>query len=118
MLAALPDELLQLLLAQLHAVAACRLSQINKALQQWILLHHEEMVHTWRLARAWLMLCEHAKVRVQHRRAVIRGRISVVWNHFTPICAAAPNRVRCCCTDGVAMATLAANSWMCHGHEA
>ena len=43
-----------------------------------------------RHARAWLMLCERAKVRVLHRRAGIRGRISVVWNHFTPVGAAAP----------------------------
>jgi hypothetical protein len=59
----------------------------------------------WRHARAWLMLCERAKVRVQHRRAVSRGRVSVVLSGATVftifticcleplysyICAAAP----------------------------
>ena len=48
MLFALPDELLQLILAKLDAAAACRLSQVDKAFQQWILFHHKEWVHEWR----------------------------------------------------------------------
>lgn len=100
MLSALPEELLVAELELLDAVAACRLSQVDKAFQQWICLHHEEWVHAWRHARAWLKLCERAQARVQHRWAIVRGR-SVVWNHFTPLLDAV-NRVRCCCTEGVA----------------
>ena len=81
-LVSLPDELLQVLSAELDAAAACRLSQVDKAMQQWILLHARERVYAWRHARAWLMLCERAKIRVQHRRAAGR-RGSVVWNHFS-----------------------------------
>lgn len=40
-------------------------------------------------------------VSVLHRRAGRRGRLSVVWNHFAPV-GAAVNRVRCCCTEGIA----------------
>ena len=99
MLTALPDELIQLILAKLDAATACRLSQVDKAMQQWVLFHHKEWVHAWRHARAWLVLCERAKARVSHRRAGIRGHLSVVWNHFTPVGPAAPRHVRCCCTD-------------------
>ena len=38
-LISLPDELLQVLLAELDAAAACRLSQVDKAMQQGIRLH-------------------------------------------------------------------------------
>ena len=55
MLSALPDELLLLLVAKLDAAAACRLSQVDRTMQRWILLHHEEWVYTWRHARAWLI---------------------------------------------------------------
>ena len=55
-------------------------------------------MYAWRHARALLILCERAKVRVLHRRA---GRGYVVWNHFAPV-GAAVNRVRCCCTEGIA----------------
>ena len=58
-------------------------------------------MYAWRHARALLILCERAKVRVLHRRAGRRGRVSVVWNHFAPV-GAAVNRVRCCCTEGIA----------------
>ena len=98
MLFSLPDELLQVLSAELDAAAACRLSQVDKAMQHWVRLHARDRVYAWRHARAWLMLCERAKVRVLHRRA---GRGSVVWNHFAPV-GAAVNRVRCCCTEGIA----------------
>ena len=70
-------------------------------MQQWTRLHARERVYTWRHARAWLILCERAKVRVLHRRAGRRGRLSVVWNHFAPV-GAVVNRVRCCCTEGIA----------------
>ena len=100
-LISLPDELLQVLSAELDAAAVCRLSQVDKAMQQWTRLHARERVYTWRHARAWLILCERAKVRVLHRRAGRRGRLSVVWNHFAPV-GAAVNRVRCCCTEGIA----------------
>ena len=100
---ALPDELLELLLAKLDAASCCRLSQADKTLQQWIHLHHKEWIHTWRHARAWLMLCDMAQARVQHRWASIRGRHSVVWNHFTSV-GGSLNRVyvRCCCNEGIA----------------
>ena len=103
MLSALPDELLHILLVELDAAAACRLSQADKAMQQWIRLHHKEWVLAWQHARAWLMLCDYAKAKVQHRWASIRGARSVVWNHFTP-CGGSLNRVyvRCCCTEGIA----------------
>ena len=103
MISALPDELLQLLLAKLDAAAACRLSQVDKTMQQWVLFHHAEWVLTWRHARVWLLLCDLARARVQHRWARIRGRRSVVWNHFTSV-GGTFNRVyvRCCCTEGVA----------------
>ena len=78
MLAALPDELLQLLLAKLDAASCCRLSQADKTMQPWILLHHKEWIHTWRHARAWLGLCDMAQARVQHRWASIRGRKELV----------------------------------------
>ena len=101
-LISLPDELLQVLLAELDAAAACRLSQVDKAMQHWVRLHARDGVYAWRhAALAWLMLCERAKVRVLHRRAGRRGRLSVVWNHFAPV-GAAVNRVRCCCTEGIA----------------
>ena len=58
-------------------------------------------MYAWRHARALLILCERAKVRVLHRRAGRRGRVSVVWNHFAPV-GAAVNTVRCCCTEGIA----------------
>ena len=107
MLSALPDELLHKLLVELDAAAACRLSQADKAMQQWVRLHHREWVLAWWHARAWLMLCDYAKARVQHRWASIRGRRSVVWNHFTSVSGSYPysfNRVymRCCCTKGIA----------------
>ena len=57
-------------------------------------------MYAWRHARALLILCERAKVRVLHRRAGRRGRVSVVSNHFAPV-GAAVNRVRCCCTEGI-----------------
>ena len=98
MLFSLPDELLQVLSAELDAAAACRLSQVDKAMQHWVRLHARDRVYAWRHARAWLMLCEGAKARVLHRRAGRRGRVSVVWNHFAPVGAA----VRCCCTEGIA----------------
>ena len=103
MLSALPDELLHILLVELDAAAACRLSQVDKALQQWIHLHHEEWVVAWRYAHAWLKLCERAQARVQHRWVSVRGRHSVVWNHFTSV-GGSLNRVyvRCCCTEGIA----------------
>ena len=41
-LISLPDELLQVLSAELDAAAACRLSQVDKAVQQWIRLHARE----------------------------------------------------------------------------
>ena len=84
-LISLPDELLQVLSAELDAAAACRLSQVDKAMQRCrVRLHARDRVYAWRHARAWLMLCERAKVRVLHRRAGRRGRgrASVVWNHF------------------------------------
>ena len=101
MLFSLPDELLQVLSAKLDAAAACRLSQVDKAMQHWILLHTRDRVFAWRHASAWLMLCERAKVRVLHRQAGRRGSLSVVWNHFTPV-GAAVGSVRCCCTEGIA----------------
>ena len=88
-------------MAELDAAAACRLSQVDKAMQHWIRLHAHERVYAWRHARALLILCERAKVRVLHRRAGRRGRVSVVWNHFAPVDAAV-SRVRCCCTEGIA----------------
>ena len=102
MLSALPDELLLLLVAKLDAAAACRLSQVDRTMQRWILLHHEEWVYTWRHARAWLVLCDMAQARVRHRWASVRSRNSVVWNHFTPA-GGSLNRVyvRCCCAEGV-----------------
>ena len=114
MLSVLPDELLQLLFAKLDAIAACRLSQVDKAFQQWSLLHHEECVQAWRHACAWLMLCKRAKARMLYRRAGFRGVASPTLNHFTPVpgAAAPPRRgphagiaqgivVRCCsCTNG------------------
>ena len=101
MLISLPDELLQALLVKLDASAACRLSQIDKAMQHWIFRHARERAYAWRQARAWLMLCERAKVRVQRlqrlqRRA--RARNPGVWNHFTSV-GAAVNCMRCCCTN-------------------
>ena len=93
--------LLQVLSAELDAAAACRLSQMDKAMQHWIRLHARERVYAWRHACAWLILCERAKVRVLHRWAGRRGRVSVVWNHFARV-GAAVNRVRCCCTEGIA----------------
>lgn len=101
MLFSLPDELLQVLSAKLDAAAACRLSQVDKAMKQCIRLNAGERVYAWRHARAWLILCERAKVRVLHRRAGRRGRVSVVWNHFAPV-GAAVNSVRCCCIEGIA----------------
>ena len=79
----LPDELLQVLPAELDAAAACRLSQVDKAMQHWILLHARDRVYAWRHASAWLMLCKRAKVRVLHRRAgqvprLQRGRCVLV----------------------------------------
>ena len=103
MLFSLPDELLQILSAKLDAAAACRLSQVDKAMQHWILLHTRDRVFAWRHASAWLMHRERAKVRVLHRRAGRRGGVSVVWNHFTPVgLGAAVDRVRCCCTESIA----------------
>lgn len=100
MLSSLPDELLQVLSAELDAAAACRLSQVNKAMQHWFLHHAPDRLYAWRHAHAWLMLCEVAKVRVLQIRAGCRSR-SVVWNHFT-VRGAAANYVRCCCTEGIA----------------
>ena len=56
----LPDELLQVLSAELDAAAACRLSQVDKAIQHWILLHARDTdrVYAWRHASIWLMLCK------------------------------------------------------------
>ena len=103
MLPTLPDELLVLVFTELDAAAFCRLSQVDKAMQQWNLLHAKERVYAWRYARAWLVLCDYAKARVQHRWASIRGRHSVVWNQFTYV-GGSLNRVyvRCCCTEGIA----------------
>ena len=89
-----------------------RLAEVDKAFQQWILLRIEELVHAWRHARAWLMLCERAKARVKYRRAGFRGLNSATLDYFTPVPgAAAPAgrgrsrrtgiMVRCrCCMDG------------------
>ena len=100
-LISLPDELLQVLLAELDAAAACGLSQVDKAMQHWVRLHTRDRLYAWRHTCVWLMLCECAKVCVLHRRAGRRGRVSVVSNHFAPV-GAAVNSVRCCCTEGIA----------------
>ena len=103
MLSSLPDDPFQLLLAELDAAAACRLYQVDKVVQQGIHRQHKDWVYAWRHARAWLVLCMIAKARVLHRRAVGRGRVSIVWNHFTSVHGAAPSHVRCCCIrdDGI-----------------
>ena len=104
----LPDELLVLVFTELDAAAFCRLSQVDKAMQQWNLLHAKERVYAWRYARAWLVLCDYAKARVQHRWASIRGRHSVVWNHFTSV-GGSLNRVyvrAAAATRALQMATL------------
>ena len=43
-LISLPDELLQVLSAELDAAAVCRLSQVDKAMQMWVRLHARERV--------------------------------------------------------------------------
>ena len=101
MLSALPDELLHKLLVELDAAAACRLSQVDKAMQHWIRPRPREDV---RLASR---PCVADSLRAckgpcaAQGRAGRRGRVSVVWNHFAPV-GAAVNRVRCCCTEGIA----------------
>ena len=100
----LPDELLQVLSAEAGAECSGSVPALaggQAAMQHWVRLHARDRVYARRHALAWLMLCERAKVRVLHRRAGRRGRVSVVWNHFAPV-GAAVNRVRCCCTEGIA----------------
>ena len=90
-------------MAELDAAAACRLYQVDKVVQQGIHRQHKDWVYAWRHARARLVLCMITKAHVLHRRAVGRGRVSIVWNHFTSVHGAAPSHVRCCCIrdDGI-----------------